>query len=39
MDCTRGINNSWLEQRVFDAPCIDHFKEVAEQKAQFLAAD
>ncbi len=34
--CTRGAQDSWLEQGRFDGPCIPHFKETAEQKAKFL---
>ena len=34
--CTRGTIDGWLQQGVFDGPCIPYFREVAEQKAEFL---
>jgi len=34
--CTRGSSDGWLEQKAFDAPCLPHFKEVAEMKSQYL---
>jgi len=34
--CNRGSSDGWLEQKAFDAPCIPHFKEIAEKKVQYL---
>jgi len=36
--CIRGTHNGWLEQGRFDGPCLSHFREVAQKKADFLTA-
>jgi MoaA/NifB/PqqE/SkfB family radical SAM enzyme len=36
--CTRGTMDGWMEQGRFDGPCIPHFREVAQRKADFLEA-
>ena len=37
--CTRGSSDGWLEQKAFDAPCLPHFKEIAEKKARYLDSE
>ena len=34
--CRRGTMDGWLQQGVFDGPCIPYFKEVAKRKVEFL---
>ena len=34
--CTRGAQDGWMEQGRFDGPCLPHFREDAQRKADFL---
>ncbi len=34
--CTRGTMDGWMEQGKFDGPCLPHFREMAQRKADFL---